>query len=70
MFLSFHCISWCMTSILRYLYILHSNWINVNFEDQRKLSALSLLFVFVTFIAVMVPLGAVLVSLGKTESQT
>ncbi len=54
-----------MTSILRYLYILHANWVNVNFADQRKLSVLCILFVFATFLAEMIPLMAVLLTLGK-----
>ncbi len=31
----FHCVVWCVTSILRYIYILHNDWIDLKFPGVK-----------------------------------
>ena len=54
-FLSFHCSVWCITSILCYIYILHCDWINEKFADQRKLSVISVASVFILVAILVLP---------------
>jgi hypothetical protein len=63
-FLSFHCSVWCITSILRYIYILHSDWIDEKFADQRKLSVISVASVFILVAILVLPPVAFAVSFG------
>jgi hypothetical protein len=48
--LLFHCCSWLVLSILRYLYIVRIKWIEIRFPDPRFLGKLSVLAVFVVFL--------------------
>jgi hypothetical protein len=65
-FLSFHCSVWCITSPLRYIYVLHSDWIDAKFADQRKLSVISVAGVFTLFAILVLPPVAIAVSFGKS----
>jgi hypothetical protein len=38
----FHACTWLVMSVLRYLYIVHNNWVHKTFPDARKLTVLSL----------------------------
>jgi hypothetical protein len=38
----FHACTWLVMSVLRYLYIVHNNWVHKTFPDPRKLTILSL----------------------------
>ncbi len=49
--LLFHCCSWFVLSILRYVYIVHKAWIENKFPDPDVLGRLSILSVFSTFLA-------------------
>ena len=33
----FHCVVWCVTSILRYIYILHNDWIDLKFPGVKRI---------------------------------
>jgi hypothetical protein len=45
----FHCSSWCILSVLRYLYIIHKSWIDEKFPEHFKLLLLSVLGVIFLF---------------------
>ena len=49
--LLFHCCSWFVLSILRYVYIVHKTRIENKFPDPDVLGKLSVLAVFATFFA-------------------
>ena len=66
-FVSFHCSVWCITSILCYIYILHCDWINEKFADQRKLSVISVASVFLLFAILVLPVGGTAMSLGRNN---
>lgn len=61
----FHCIAWSVTSILRYTFILHNDWVDKKFENLRRLSAFSVLVVLVWSTALVVPVVAYTIHLGK-----
>jgi hypothetical protein len=67
LFLSFHCSVWCITSILRYIYVLHSDWIDEKFADQRKLSFISVASVFILFAILVLPPVVFAISFGKSK---
>jgi hypothetical protein len=46
--LMFHCSSWCILSVLRYIYIDHSNWLHKKFPDPSKVGILAIMAVFLT----------------------
>ena len=64
-YMLFHCTTWSVTSVLRYLYILHDRWIDKTFPDQRRLTSVSILAVFLIFFAVLTPFICIILSLGK-----
>ena len=47
--LLFHCCSWSVSSVLRYLYIIHANWLHTKFPEARLLSSLAILSVCLIF---------------------
>jgi hypothetical protein len=47
--LLFHCSSWCILSLLRYVYIIHKSWIDEKFPKPIPLLLLSLLGVIIFF---------------------
>jgi hypothetical protein len=61
----YHCASWCLTSILRYIYIFHEDLIPNLFPNQNLQSFLGVtaLLLFSTLLAV--PILSVAFSLGK-----
>ena len=42
----FQSVSWLVISVLRYLYIVHNNWLHKNFQSNRTLTALSIGLVY------------------------
>ena len=64
-YLVFHCFAWCGTSILRYIYILHSEWIDLKFPEQRKLSFIAILGVILSYLVCFAPVIAILINLGE-----
>jgi hypothetical protein len=47
--LLFHCSSWCVLSLLRYMYIIHKSWIDETFPEPFKLLLLSVVGVIFLF---------------------
>ena len=53
--LFFHCNSWCLTSILRYIYIVFNDWINQRVPNEKVLCAIACIFPFVSYSLLAVP---------------
>jgi len=53
--LFFHCTCWCVTSIIRYLYIVHENWIHSVVPGHQKQCCLAFGFSFILFFALTFP---------------
>ena len=66
-FLSFHCSVWCVTSILRFIYVLHIGWIDKRFPNQNKLTAISVASVYLLFAILVLPVAGTAISLGKNK---
>jgi hypothetical protein len=49
----YHYTSWCILSILRYLYIRHNNWLHNKIPEPRTIGNLGLAATFLTFILVL-----------------
>ena len=64
-YMIFHCVTWSVTSILRYFYILHGQWIDKTFPDQKTLTTVSILAVFAIFSLLLTPLISIITHLGK-----
>ena len=47
--LLFHCCSWSISSVLRYFYIMHPNWLHRKFPEARTLSLLATVSIFAIF---------------------
>ena len=45
----FHCCCWCILSILRYLYIVHSDWLISRCPQSNRILLISLLTIFTMF---------------------
>jgi hypothetical protein len=46
----FHCCSWCVLSLLRYLYIINPKWLHEKFPNPKTLCALAIFGLFLIFI--------------------
>jgi hypothetical protein len=66
-FVSFHCSVWCVTSILRFIYVLHIGWIDKRFPNQNKLTAISVASVYLLFAILVLPVAGTAISLGKNK---
>jgi len=60
----FHCQSWCISSVLRFLYIKHSNWIDENYPDQKKLRNHGIIGLVITYLLLVSPVLVYLLYLG------
>jgi hypothetical protein len=47
--LMFHCCSWCVLSALRYLYIIHENWIHQTFSKPTYVICIGICCIFIIF---------------------
>ena len=47
--LLFHCCSWSVSSVLRYLYIIHANWLHTKFPEAKLLSSWAILSICLIF---------------------
>jgi hypothetical protein len=45
----YHYTSWCILSILRYLYIMHNNWLHEKFLEPKTIGNLGIAATFLTF---------------------
>jgi hypothetical protein len=48
--LMFHCCCWLVVSLLRYIYIIHKDWLFKTFPDQKFLNRLAITSVFLAYI--------------------
>ena len=64
-YMIYHCVTWSVTSLLRYAYIFHGPWIDSRFPDASKLRNLSVVSTFVVFVVLLTPLVAFIVHLGE-----
>jgi hypothetical protein len=62
--LIFHCCCWFIASVLRYLYIIHKEWLLNRYPDPKFLNRLAVASVFLTFITCYSSLIAVAISCG------
>ncbi len=46
----FHCCSWFIVSLLRFIYIIHKDWLFLKFPDQKALNRLAVASVFCTYL--------------------
>ena len=74
--LMFHCSSWCILSVLRYLYIIHKSWIEKKLPNHRSVFLLSMFGVFFLFsvglssvIVTVIQLGWPAVKIGNMPSE-
>jgi hypothetical protein len=44
----FHYSSWCILSVLRYLYVLHHNWLHKKFPETKTISSLAITAIVLT----------------------
>jgi hypothetical protein len=63
--LFFHCTSWCVTSILRFVYIIHGDWFNNWIPSQKFQCASALIMTCLLTVIQSLPTFAVLMSYGK-----
>ena len=60
-----HCNCWCVTSIIRYFYIVHEKWIHDKVPNVRKQSLVAIIFTFLLFFVFLIPALGYPLSLGK-----
>ena len=63
--LEFHCNCWCITSIIRYIYIMHEEWIHSVIPSIKMQCALSIASTFGSFIVLLLPQIGYAIYLGK-----
>jgi amino acid transporter len=60
----FHCCSWLIVSILRFIYIIHKDWLFKRFPDPKVLNRLAIASVFLSFLTCWLILIIVIVLCG------
>jgi hypothetical protein len=63
--LFFHCICWCVTSIIRYMYIVHEDWIHSVMPKHQIQCYLTFACSFILFCALTFPVIGYGIFLGK-----
>ena len=63
--LLFHCVCWCVTSVIRYFYIVHETWIHNVMPSHHYQCYLSIGFSFVMLFALLTPPVGFAVHLGN-----
>ncbi len=66
-FLEFYYSSWCVLSILRYFYIIHTKWLHEKFPDAKRLLMLSYLGIFFIFQLCFISITGPLMAFGWPE---
>ena len=61
----FHCTSWCMTSVLRFIYIIYGDWLNNFIPCQKLQCALSVIMTCVMTTILSIPTFSIIISYGK-----
>ena len=63
--LLFHCTCWCLTSIIRYVYIIHENWIHNLIPNPKYQCYAAFALAFATAFTLSMPLFGYSIFLGK-----
>ena len=63
--LQFHCNCWCVTSVIRYIYIVHENWIHNKIPIMRHQCVLAFLATLVSLVALITPGFGYGISMGN-----
>ena len=67
MCIQFHCNCWCVTSLVRYIYIIHEKWIYEKIPKVKHQSIASISLTFVFFFLLMAIIVGNSISLGKND---
>jgi hypothetical protein len=52
----FHCCCWCVLSILRYIYIIHSDWLVKKIPENKTITKITLLAIYTLYLVCSIPL--------------
>jgi hypothetical protein len=63
--LLFHCTSWCITSIVRYIYIAHNDWIHRKIPSHKKQCRAAFVMAFTMSLSLAFPVYGYALFLGK-----
>ena len=61
----FHCSSWCVTSALRFVYIIYGNWFNNLIQSQKLQCTGAVVMTCVLTVGLFLPSLALIISYGK-----
>ncbi len=61
----FHCTSWCVTSVLRFIYIICGDWFNNLIPNQKLQCAFAVVLTCLLAILLTIPTFSVVISYGK-----
>ncbi len=61
----FHCTSWCVTSLVRYIYIEHEEWIHALIPSTKKQAITAVCLILIASTLCIFPLFGYAVTLGK-----
>ena len=63
--LFFHCTSWCVTSVLRFVYILYGDWLNNWIPSQKLQCTVAVIMTCMLTVILSIPTFFVTISFGK-----
>jgi len=63
--IGFHCNCWCISSIIRYVYIIHDSWIETRTSNTKLECAAAIAITFVFSLTLLLPIFAYAFHLGK-----
>ena len=66
--LAFHCNCWCVTSIIRYLYIVHENWIHNKIPNFKHQCIVALAATLASLFSLMAPSFVYSISIGNIHN--
>jgi len=61
----FHCTSWCVTSVLRFVYIINGDWFNNRIPSQKHQCILAIIMTCALTAFLTIPTFSVAISYGK-----
>jgi len=64
-YLFFHCTSWCVTSVIRYIYIVHDDWIDRFIPSPRMQCQVALALAILFSVSMSAPVVGYIFYLGK-----
>jgi hypothetical protein len=63
--LHFHCTCWCVSSIIRYIYIVYENWIHTAIPNHKTQCYMAIGFTFILYLALSFPTMCYSIYLGS-----